>query len=64
MTCPFGRSPLPVDEGESELRFEFGDVRGDVRLHGVQRPGCAREASMIAYGGEGCELAEVHHKKR
>ena len=53
-------APLAVDEGDTELLLEPGDVAADVGLHGVQRACSRRERPVVGDRHEGGELAEIH----
>ena len=53
-----------VEERHAELPLEPRQVRRDVRLHGVERPGGSRDAAAFGHGGQGGELAEIHRWRR
>jgi hypothetical protein len=55
---------VPVDELDTELTFEPGDVARHVRLDGVERRGGRREAAVVGDGHEGLQLAEIHRSDR
>ena len=50
----------PVDQRQPELALEPRDVGGDVRLHGVERPGRSGEGAVFGDGDERSELLPIH----
>ena len=53
-----------IDERDAELLLEPGDVAGDVRLHGEQRPRRGGERAVVGDGDERGELPDIHLEKR
>ena len=47
---------LAIDQGDTELAFQAGDVAADVGLHRVQGPGGCRERAMVGNRYQGGEL--------
>lgn len=50
-----------VDERRAELALEAGNMRGDVRLHGVQGGGRGGEAAVVGHRHQCRQLSQVHH---
>ncbi len=50
----------PVDQGDTELPLEAGDVCGYVRLHRVQRARRSGEGSVVGHREQRRKLAKIH----
>jgi hypothetical protein len=55
--------PAPIEQGDTDFRFELADLLAQRGLRGVEARGGAGEIQLVRHGHEVPQMTQFHHEQ-